>query len=289
MSLSQGFSNTFSSTQQTQEVLKNLDNETKKIYTDINNIMSTHAHTGNGSDGKIITGTGVSATVDQTISTETSNTGTITQLLSWIVKEILAIKGAVTNWYDAAAVSLSTIFGFTWTEKFLIINPSNGYISPLMPLTRNGTGQYFKFYPQGAISSATSIYFFTGTGSLTHASLTNVATIMTPNTAMTFTGTPYVLIDSNGIPEVIKLTAGSGSTNITIARAQLGTVATAHASGGIILDNNVGNVSVSSVAPVSWTASGLTTSSKRDLFAYSVNGTGLSACKVGCVQEWGNR
>ena len=53
MSLAQGFPNTFSATQQTQEVLKNTDNETKKIYTDINAFMASngHAHTGNGSDG----------------------------------------------------------------------------------------------------------------------------------------------------------------------------------------------------------------------------------------------
>lgn len=49
-------------------------------------------------------------TVDQAIVDAYSNTGTLTQLLSWIAKTILAMKGSVTNWYDAAAASISTIW-----------------------------------------------------------------------------------------------------------------------------------------------------------------------------------
>ena len=60
MTLAQGYPNSFGPNQQTQEVLHNLDNETKKIYTDVNGLMASngHAHTGNGSDGKIIGITG---------------------------------------------------------------------------------------------------------------------------------------------------------------------------------------------------------------------------------------
>lgn len=54
MSLSQGYPSTFSATQTTIDVLHNLDNETKKIYNDVNNIMLVHAHTGNGSDGALL-------------------------------------------------------------------------------------------------------------------------------------------------------------------------------------------------------------------------------------------
>jgi len=56
MTLAQGYPNSFGPNQQTQEVLHNLDNETKKIYTDVNGLMASngHAHTGNGSDGAII-------------------------------------------------------------------------------------------------------------------------------------------------------------------------------------------------------------------------------------------
>ena len=53
MSLAQGYPSTFSDTQQTIEVLRNLDNETKKIYSDVNGLMAAggHGHTGSGSDG----------------------------------------------------------------------------------------------------------------------------------------------------------------------------------------------------------------------------------------------
>lgn len=51
-------------------------------------------------------------TVNQNLA-GSSNTGTITQLLSWCVREIKGIKGAVTNWYDSAVVSISAIW-----EKF---------------------------------------------------------------------------------------------------------------------------------------------------------------------------
>jgi len=49
-------------------------------------------------------------TVDQAIVDVESNTGTLTQLLSWIVKHIKAVKGNVVNWYDAAATSLSVLW-----------------------------------------------------------------------------------------------------------------------------------------------------------------------------------
>lgn len=56
MSLTQGFPNVFGENQQTNSVLHNLDNESKKTYTDINTIMAAdgHAHTGDGSDGAVI-------------------------------------------------------------------------------------------------------------------------------------------------------------------------------------------------------------------------------------------
>lgn len=62
MSLTQGFPSTFSATQGTNEVLHNLDNETKKIYNDINSFMAAdgHSHTGNGSDGALLSVLGLS-------------------------------------------------------------------------------------------------------------------------------------------------------------------------------------------------------------------------------------
>jgi hypothetical protein len=54
-------------------------------------------------------------TVDQAIAAATANTGTLTQLLSWIVKEIKAIKGT-TNWYDSVANALSAMATKTYVD-----------------------------------------------------------------------------------------------------------------------------------------------------------------------------
>ncbi|MFZ5650147.1 MAG: hypothetical protein ACOY4I_04745 [Bacillota bacterium] len=48
-------------------------------------------------------------TVDQTLAGG-ANTGTPTQLLSWIVKQIFALKGNVANWWDSAVSSISGIW-----------------------------------------------------------------------------------------------------------------------------------------------------------------------------------
>ena len=85
------------------------------------------------------------------------------------------------------------------------------------------------------------------------------------------------------------MTAGSGTTSITIVRAQLGTTAAAHSTGMVVLPTNLGNVSsISTVAPVTWNASAVT-ANKRDLFAYVVSGAGFGSCTITCTQEWGNR
>jgi hypothetical protein len=48
-------------------------------------------------------------TVDQNIATASSNTGTLTQILSWVVKAIKNILGTgVTNWYDTPPTTLTT-------------------------------------------------------------------------------------------------------------------------------------------------------------------------------------
>jgi hypothetical protein len=98
-----------------------------------------------------------SVTADQSIAATTANTGTVAQLLSWIVKEIKSIKGTVTNWYDTAAVTLATLWGLTWTEKVILFNPADASVSPILPLSRNGTLQAICFYVQGTPSAATTI------------------------------------------------------------------------------------------------------------------------------------
>jgi hypothetical protein len=47
-------------------------------------------------------------TLDQNIGTTASNTGTLTSLLSWLVKHVKSILGT-TNWYDAPPTNLTTV------------------------------------------------------------------------------------------------------------------------------------------------------------------------------------
>lgn len=49
-------------------------------------------------------------TADPAIADAYALTGTLTQQVSWIVKNIKALKGTVTNWYDAAAATVETIW-----------------------------------------------------------------------------------------------------------------------------------------------------------------------------------
>jgi hypothetical protein len=79
---------------------------------------SGHTHTATGSNGPKITATGLAAGAanDAALGNRTANpdiadayslTGTLTQHISWITKAIKAVKGTVTNWYDAPATTLS--------------------------------------------------------------------------------------------------------------------------------------------------------------------------------------
>ncbi len=78
-----------------------------------------HKHTGAEGDAPQLTSTGLAAgaatdaiignrTVNQALATP-GNTGTLTQLLSWIVGRIRAITGA-TNWYDTPAATLAQLW-----------------------------------------------------------------------------------------------------------------------------------------------------------------------------------
>lgn len=49
--------------------------------------------------------------VDPAIATAYSLSGTLTEHLSWIAKNILAMKGTATNWYDAGAATIETLWG----------------------------------------------------------------------------------------------------------------------------------------------------------------------------------
>lgn len=103
MSWSQTYPNSFSPTQQTQEVLKNTDNETKKIYQVISEIMAAngHAHTGNGSDGALI---------DPEVLPYTPSGGISATTIPEAISEL-----------DAEKASISQLQNYTFTAKLLDI------------------------------------------------------------------------------------------------------------------------------------------------------------------------
>lgn len=82
-----------------------LETDLDAIFTLLNAGLDTE-HMANGAASDDIIG---SRTVDQAIATASADTGTLTQLLSWIVKAIFTIQGDVTNWYDTPDYSLTDL------------------------------------------------------------------------------------------------------------------------------------------------------------------------------------
>ena len=52
---------------------------------------------------------------------------------------------------------LAAILALKWSEKFILNNSADGYISPSLPLSRNGTMAKIDFYVTGTPASATTI------------------------------------------------------------------------------------------------------------------------------------
>ena len=52
---------------------------------------------------------------------------------------------------------LAAILALKWSEKFILNNSADGYISPSLPLSRNGTMAEIDFYVTGTPASATTI------------------------------------------------------------------------------------------------------------------------------------
>ena len=51
----------------------------------------------------------------------------------------------------------NSLWALKWTEKFILNNPADTYVSPSLPLTRNGTMASMDFYTTGTPASATTI------------------------------------------------------------------------------------------------------------------------------------
>lgn len=212
------------------------------------------------------------ANIDDAVSKKHSHTN------SSVLDDLSDTGGAL--YYNGSSVG-GTGSNLVWSEKFIIYKPSNGYVSPYSPLTRAGTSDAFKFFPDGVPSGATSVYTFQGNTIMLSADITNVATSATTSSTLTNATPFYALIEK----EVVQVTAINGTT-ITITRAQNGTTAAAHTSGAIVL-LPVGSVSLSSRSSVTLTLTDLTGASD-DLFAYNVSGTGLADISVTVKQEWVN-
>jgi hypothetical protein len=218
----------------------------------------------------------------------------ITDILSLVLTGISTATNSVVLVTDTILAALgklqaqiTAIYNFNWTQVFLMINPAAGYVSPPQRLTRNGTGVSFYFDIVASAVTSTVLNFFMGDRSISlGASLTSSATSMTTDNVLIFSGTPLSLIDVQRVPEVVTLTSGSGTTTIGITRAQGGTTAVAHNSGGYILPY-LGNVSVSANTPITWNASGVT-GTANDWICYN-NTVANSAAQFVITQKWGNR
>jgi hypothetical protein len=66
---------------------------------------------------------------------------------------------AVNGLWSSKKISeqIATIWALKWSEKFILCNPADGYSSPSLPLSRNGTLAKIDFYVTGAPASATTI------------------------------------------------------------------------------------------------------------------------------------
>ena len=210
---------------------------------------------------------------------------------SWEEKRRIFIASVVTGASSATIAhypmrspmdKAAAAWALMWTWNFIFANPSAGYVSPPLPLARNGTCNSIKFYPDATPSAATSVYVFQGNSLYLGAALTNAATSATLSVTVANAVPFYALIDK----EVVQVTAVSGTT-ATIVRAQLGTTATTHDSGTLI-SLPIGNVSLSTKGITTLALSNLS-GSMHDQFFYVASGGGLSAVNTTIAQEWVNR
>ena len=52
---------------------------------------------------------------------------------------------------------MTVLWNLVWTEKFILNNPADAYVSPSLPLSRNGTMTTIDFYCLGTPTIATTI------------------------------------------------------------------------------------------------------------------------------------
>lgn len=182
--------------------------------------------------------------------------------------------------------NLAALWALRWSEKYLMTNPASGYRGHVLSLTRKGTLQDIKFRVQGTVSAATAVNLFAGGSNTITASLTNSATSITIANAPTQTAPYYALLDPYGTPEIVQVTAISGTT-LTISRAQCGTTAAAHNS-GVIAMPIAATVSISAAGVTTYTPSTALTLDEDTLLIYNVSGAGFAAANISVSAKWGN-
>jgi len=77
-----------------------------------------------------------------------------------IYEKLAAYPNIDTSHWDVLAYCGSKVddmWAQKWTEKFILNNPADAYVSPSLPLTRNGTMATMDFYVTGTTASATTI------------------------------------------------------------------------------------------------------------------------------------
>lgn len=255
-----------------------------QIQTHINN---TAIHPTSGTDIWI-----GNKTINQEIETTFDNTGQLSTLFSWLAKAIKAITGK-TNWYDAPSKNMEELFKQVWCEKTTLSLPGAGYISPIIPLTRNAALDAICFYPMAAPLANTPITVFLGNSKTLTSNISALTTVFTLSSAVTYADPTLILIDS----EVMLITsigentltgaqAYSGTT-ITVTRAQQGTAAKTHLTGSIV-SGEIAAIEIDEKTPVMLNNLEVL-GTARDMLSYCVGGNGLAATTITIAQEWRNR
>lgn len=97
------------------------------------------------------TGNAATATTATTAATAANCTGNSATVGGLAITAITGASGTV------VPATLSALWNLKWTEKFILNNPVDSYISPSLPLSRNGKMSQIDFYVLGNPVSATTI------------------------------------------------------------------------------------------------------------------------------------
>lgn len=86
-------------------------------------------------------------TANPTTTTVYGLKGSITQWLSWLVKRFEEATGV--TWGSLIPASLKKLWELKWNQPFIMFNPADGYVSPSIPLSRDGTMATMDFHVTG--------------------------------------------------------------------------------------------------------------------------------------------